>query len=42
MQYSDGSDGRCALGVIMSYYGWNGKDESQATKKLVNTLRCAG
>ena len=42
MQYSDGSDGRCALGVIMSYYGWNGKDESQVTKKLVNTLRCAG
>ena len=31
-QYSDGLNGRCALGVIMSYYG------SQATKKLLNTL----
>ena len=29
----------------MSYYGWNGKDDSQATRKLLNTLialRCAG
>ena|ERR671910_330788 len=44
-QYSDGHSGRCALGVIMSYYGWNGKDDSQATRKLLNTLialRCAG
>jgi hypothetical protein len=24
MQYSDGHDGRCTLGVIMSYFGWNG------------------
>ena len=22
----------------MSYYGWNGRDDSQATKKLLNTL----
>ncbi len=33
-QYSDGHDGRCALGVIMSYFGWNGKDNSQAPRKL--------
>jgi hypothetical protein len=24
-RYSDGYNGRCAAGVIMSYYGWNGK-----------------
>jgi hypothetical protein len=22
MQYSDGQNGRCAIGVIMSYLGW--------------------
>ena len=38
MQYTDGHNGRCALGVIMSYYGWDGKDDSQATKKLLGTL----
>jgi hypothetical protein len=37
-RYSDGHDGRCALGVLMSYYGWNGKDDFQATKKLLGTL----
>ena len=37
-QYSDGHNGRCALGVIMSYYGWNGKDDSQVTRKLLSTL----
>ena len=44
-RYSDGHNGRCALGVIMSCYGWNGKDDSQATSKLLGTLialRCAG
>jgi hypothetical protein len=44
-RYSDGYNGRCALGVIMSYYGWNGKDDSQAASKLLGTLialRCAG
>jgi hypothetical protein len=33
------------LGVIMSYYGWNGKDDFQAASKLLGTLialRCAG
>ena len=34
-RYSDGYDGRCAVGVIMSYYGWNGKDDSHAGEKLV-------
>jgi hypothetical protein len=37
-QYSDRQNGRCALGVIMSYYGWNGKDGSQVTRKLLSTL----
>jgi hypothetical protein len=44
-RYSDGHDGRCALGVLMSYYGWNGKDDSKATGKLSGaliTLRYAG
>ena len=25
MQYSDRRNGRCAIGVIMSYYGWDGR-----------------
>jgi hypothetical protein len=37
-RYTDGHNGRCALGVIMSYYGWNGKDDSQAASKLLGTL----
>ena len=37
-RYSDGRDGRCALGVIMSYYGWSGKDDSQAASQLLGTL----
>ena len=37
-RYSDGGNGRCALGVIMSYYGWDGKDDSQAASKLLGTL----
>ena len=23
-QYSDGNNGRCAIGVLMSYFGWDG------------------
>ena len=34
-RYSDGHDGRCAVGVIMSYYGWNGKDDPHAREKLL-------
>ena len=37
-RYSDGHNGRCALGVIMSYYGWNGQDDSEASTKLLGTL----
>jgi hypothetical protein len=38
MQYSDRQNGRCAMGVIMSYFGWNGKDDYQVTSKLLGTL----
>ena len=37
-QYSDGHNGRCALGVIMSYYGWNGQDESLSTRRSLSEL----
>jgi hypothetical protein len=37
-RYSDGHNGRCALGVIMSYYGWNGQDDSESATKLLGTL----
>jgi hypothetical protein len=36
--YSDGHNGRCAIGVLMSYNGWNGRDDSKAGKKLMETL----
>jgi hypothetical protein len=37
-RYSDGRNGRCAMGVIMSYFGWNGRDENHASSKLLGTL----
>ncbi|MGH9927447.1 MAG: hypothetical protein ACRD5B_18940 [Nitrososphaeraceae archaeon] len=37
-RYSDGHNGRCAIGVLMSSYGWNGKDDSHAGKKLLGVL----
>jgi hypothetical protein len=37
-KYSDGSNGRCAVGVIMSYYGWNGKDDPDAARRLLAAL----
>ncbi len=37
-RYSDGHIGRCAIGVLMSYNGWNGKDDSKAGKRLLETL----
>ena len=37
-RYSDGHNGRCAIGVIMSYYGWNGKDNYRASKKLLSAF----
>jgi hypothetical protein len=37
-RYSDGGDGRCAVGVIMSYFGWNGKDDLDSAKIVLATL----
>jgi hypothetical protein len=37
-RYSDGHDGRCAIGVVMSYFGWKDKDDSEAGKKLMKAL----
>ena len=37
-RYSDGLNGRFATGVLMSYYGWDGEDDSHATKKLLGAL----
>jgi hypothetical protein len=33
-QYSDGHNGRCAMGVVMSYFGWDGKHDSDMTTSL--------
>ena len=35
MRYSDGRKGRCAIGVIMSYLGWNGKDDPGSAQTLL-------
>ena len=35
---SNGHNGRAPLGVIMSYYGWNGKDDSRAASKLLGCI----
>jgi hypothetical protein len=37
-RYTDGLNGRCAIGVIMSYYGWNGEDGPGAERKLSTAL----
>lgn len=44
-QYTDGHEGRCVMGVIMSYYGWDGKCISNAERRLyaaLTALRRAG
>jgi hypothetical protein len=37
-RYSDGHNGRCAMGVIMSYFGWDGADDSDITTSLQAAL----
>ena len=37
-RYSDGKNGRCAIGVIMSYFGWDGKDDIRASGKLLSAF----
>jgi hypothetical protein len=44
-RYTDGLGGRCVMGLIMSYYGWDGKCITNAERKLyaaLVALRCAG
>ena len=35
MQYSDGKNGRCAIGVMMSYFGWDGRVDFDAANNLL-------
>jgi hypothetical protein len=37
-RYTDGLNGRCAMGVIMSYYGWDGKCITNAERRLYAAL----
>jgi hypothetical protein len=37
-RYSDGHDGRCAVGIIMSYYGWNGIVGPNEPRRLLATI----
>src|SRR6186713_2200103 len=37
-QYTDGVGGRCVMGLIMSYYGWDGKCITNAERKLYAAL----
>jgi hypothetical protein len=38
MRYSDGHKGRCAIGVMMSYFGWDGTDDFDTAKVLFVAL----
>jgi hypothetical protein len=37
-EYTDGLGGRCAMGVIMSYYGWDGKCMTNSERRLYAAL----
>ena len=37
-QYTDGLSGRCVMGVIMSYYGWDGKCITNTERRLYAAL----
>jgi hypothetical protein len=37
-QYTDGLSGRCVMGVIMSYYSWDGKCITNAERRLYAAL----
>jgi hypothetical protein len=37
-QYTDGHGGRCVMGVIMSYYGWDGKCVTNSERRLYAAL----
>jgi len=38
-RYSDGYNDRCAIGVIMSYFGWNGKDDSESQLDVLDKFK---
>ena len=37
-RYTDGLGGRCVMGLIMSFYGWDGKCITNAERKLYAAL----
>jgi hypothetical protein len=37
-RYSDGYNGRCAMGVIWSYFGWDGRPDSDMTMSVKAAL----
>lgn len=37
-RYTDGLEGRCVMGLIMSYYGWDGKCITNAERRLYAAL----
>jgi hypothetical protein len=37
-QYTDGINGRCAMGVIFSYFGWDGNHNSDLTMSVQSAL----
>ena len=44
-RYSDGQNGRCAIGVIMSYFGWDGRVDFGTANDLLaasDVLKHAG
>jgi hypothetical protein len=44
-RYSDGQNGRCVIGVIMSYFGWDGRVDFDTANDLLaasDVLKHAG
>ena len=41
-QYTDGINGRCAMGVILSYFGWDGNPNSDITMSIQAALAKTG
>ena len=37
-QYSNGNNGRCAIGVQMSYFGWDGTEDFNAANNILTAL----
>ena len=41
-RYSDGLNGRCAMGVVLSYFGWDGNPNSDITMSVKAALAKTG